>query len=455
MTQAETRTAEGVDDLRRSLEGDAVVPGDVQYDAARICFNAFVDRRPAVIVRCLGRADVATAFDFARTNELEIAVRGGGHNPAGHCVLDGGLVIDLSRMRRVHVDRDVRIARAEAGSTWLDFDTATVAEGLVTPGGVVGSTGVCGLALGGGIGHLTSQHGLTCDNIVGAELVTPDGSVVRANADENPELLWALRGGGGNFGVVTHLEFRLHPLQSVIGGKLTYRGPVGDVLRAFRDIVADGPRDASCQAMLLLEESFEPAVVVFPCVTGSENDHALLGSLRAIPGLVEDGVRRHSFIAQQSLFGTGYGVDRHYWKGHFVRELPNELIDALVRQISALGRPPGDILFESLHGAPKSADAPSGAIGYRHAAFNISATATWRDPALDAQHVAWSRETAATIEPWSWSGGGYANYMQADEPIERVRAMFADGAFDRLQALKRRYDPDNVLRRNQNIPPGK
>jgi FAD/FMN-containing dehydrogenase len=454
MTQAETSIDENVDDLRRSLEGDAVVPGDVQYDAARVCFNAFVDRRPAVIVRCLGRADVATAFDFARANELEVAVRGGGHNPAGHCVLDGGLVIDLSRMRRVRADRDARIARAEGGSTWFDFDTATVTEGLVTPGGVVGSTGVCGLALGGGIGHLTSQHGLTCDNIVGAELVTPDGSFVRANADENPELLWALRGGGGNFGVATHLEFRLHPLQSVIGGRLTYRGPVGDVLRAFRDVVADAPRDASCQAVLVLNESLEPAVVVFPCVTGAENDHPLLEILRAIPGLVEDGVRRHSFVAQQSLFGTGYGVDRHYWKGHFVRELPDQLIDELVRRISALGRPPGDILFESLHGAPKSADAPPGAIGYRHAAFNISATATWRDPALDDQYVAWSRETAAAIEPWSWSGGGYANYMQADEPIERVRAMFADGAFDRLQELKRRYDPDNVLRRNQNIPPG-
>ena len=211
VTQTETSLTESIDELRHSLEGDVVVPGEVQYDAARVCFNAFVDRRPAVIVRCLGRADVATAFGFARANELEVAVRGGGHNPAGHCVLDGGLVIDLSRMRRVHVDRDAQIARAEGGSTWLDFDTATVAEGLLTPGGVVGSTGVAGLALGGGIGHLTSQHGLTCDNIVGAELVTPDGSVVRASADENPELLWGLRGGGGNFGVATHLAFRLHP----------------------------------------------------------------------------------------------------------------------------------------------------------------------------------------------------------------------------------------------------
>lgn len=453
MTQADTAISESVGELRRSLDGDVVLPGDVQYDPARLCFNAFVDRRPAVIVRCLGRDDVATAFDFARVNDLEVAVRGGGHNPAGHCVLDGGLVIDLSRMRRVEVDPEPPVARAGGGSTWLDFDTATVAHGLVTPGGVVGSTGVCGLALGGGIGHLTAQHGLTCDNIVGAELVTPDGSLVRAGPDENPELLWALRGGGGNFGVVTQLELRLHPLQPVIGGRLLYRGAAGDVLRAFRDIVADAPSDASCQAVLVVDESLEPAVVIFPCITGSEDGHPLLDALCAIPGLAEDGVRRHSFVAQQSLFGTGYGVDRHYWKGHFVRELPDELIDELVRRITALGRPPGDVLIESLHGAPKSADAPPGAIGWRHAAFNVSATATWRDPALDDEHVAWSRDTAAAIEPWSWSGGGYANYMQADEPIERVRAMFAEGAFDRLQALKGQYDPDNVLRRNQNVPP--
>jgi FAD/FMN-containing dehydrogenase len=235
-----------LDELQQSLAGSVIDPASPEYDAARRCFNAAIDRRPAVVVRCLGADDVALAFDFARTHSLEVAVRGGGHNPAGHCAVDDGLVIDLSAMRRVEVDPAARTARASGGATWLDFDSATQAAGLVTPGGVVGSTGVCGLTLGGGIGHLTSQHGLTCDNLVGAELVTPDGSVVRASADENADLLWALRGGGGNFGVATWLEFRLHPLERMVGGRLDYRGNgVSDVLRRFRDLVARSPRELS------------------------------------------------------------------------------------------------------------------------------------------------------------------------------------------------------------------
>ena len=206
------------------MAGGVVGPEDAEYDAARRCFNALVDRRPAVIARCVGAGDVAAAFDFARTHELEVAVRGGGHNPAGHCVCDGGLVIDLSLMRSVEVDGDARTALADGGATWLDFDAATQARGLVTPGGVVGSTGVAGLTLGGGIGHLTAQYGLTCDNLVRAELVTPDGTVVQTGPDENAELLWGLRGAGGNFGVATRLEFRLRPLGRVVGGLLTFGG---------------------------------------------------------------------------------------------------------------------------------------------------------------------------------------------------------------------------------------
>lgn len=363
-------------------------------------------------------------------------------------------MIDLSQMRNVEVDAETRIARSEGGATWLDFDSATQAFGLVTPGGVVVSTGVAGLSLGGGIGHLTAQYGLTCDNIVAAEMVTPDGLVIQANADENPDLLWGLRGGGGNFGVVTRLEFRLHALENVLGGRLAYRGDgVRDALRCYRDVVSGSPRDLSCQISLGVDESLVPVLEIFPCYTGSDEEPKELRALRSAPGLIQDEVRRHAFLDQQRVIDTAYGQNHHYWKGHFVREIPDELFDEMLKRIVALGRSPGGIMIESLHGAPKDADAPAGAVGFRHAAFNVSVMAVWQDPALDTEQIAWTREGAAAIEPWSFSGGGYVNYMQADEPIERVRATFGAETFDRLQKLKQKYDPHNVLHRNQNIPP--
>ena len=442
-----------LDEPRDAVAGRVIGPRDHGYDAARVCFNALVDRRPAVIAQCHGPSDIATAFDFARAQELEVAVRGGGHNPAGHCVVDGGLVIDLSRLRAVEVHLDRRIARAGGGSTWLDFDRATQAAGLVTPGGVVGSTGVCGLTMGGGIGHLTAQYGLTCDNLVGAEVVIPDGTIVRADPNENHELLWGLRGAGGNFGVATQLEFSLHSLERVVGGHLVYRGRhVRNVMTRFRDLVAASPRDLSCQAVVSVDESLTPELLVAPCYTGSEVEHEMLGSLRSAPGLAEDAVVEHSFLEQQKVFDSPYGENRHYWKGHFVRELPDELIDDLLERLLAFGRPPVHVLIESLHGAPKEVDPALGPVAYRDAAFNVSAMAVWTDSDEDEQHIAWARGTAAAIEPWSL-GGGYANYMQADEPLDRVRAAFGGDAFERLQALKRRYDPANVLHRNQNIPP--
>lgn len=441
------------DELRDSLMGDVLVEGDREYERARLCFNLLIDRRPAVIARCVDANDVVAALAFGQARGLEIAVRGGGHNPAGHCAVDDGLVIDLSRMRNVRVDPENGIATCQGGATWLDFDTATQAHGLITPGGVVGSTGVTGLTLGGGIGHLTAQYGLTCDNLLVAELVTPAGEVVRASEDQNPELLWGLRGGGGNFGVVTQAEFRLHPLERVVGGRLEYEGEgVAEALRRFRELAADGPRELSIQAQLTTDESLALQLVVVPCYTGEGEDPDALRPLRAMPRLVNDGLRRQGFLEQQRIFDPGYGVDRNYWKGHFVGELPDELIDDLLGRMTVLGRPPGGILIESLHGTPKDVEPASAALGYRDAAFNVSAMASWTDPAHDDQSIAWARATAAAIEPWSVSGG-YANYMQADEPIDRVRAAFGPDSFARLQALKGRYDPVNVLHRNQNIPP--
>jgi FAD/FMN-containing dehydrogenase len=443
---------DGLAELRRSLAGTVIGRADAEYDAARRCYNAMVDRRPAVIARCAGPTDVAAAFDFARANGLEVAVRGGGHNPAGHCVCDDGLVIDLTSMRAVEVDSDARLARAEGGATWLDFDSAAQAFGLAGPGGIVGSTGVAGLTLGGGIGHLTAQHGLSCDNLVRAELVTPDGDIVVAAEDEDAELLWGLRGGGGNFGAATRLEFRLFPLDRVVGGRLTYLGAgVRDAVRRFRDLVAAAPRGLSIQGEVRLDESREPIFTVLPCATGA-GDHDAIATLRATPGLVADDVRAHPFLEQQRIFDPPYGETRHYWKGHFVRELADDLIDELVRLVVEFGQPTAGILLESLHGAPKDVDPTQAAVGYRDAAFNVSAMPGWRDPLLDDVHIAWAREAAAAIEPWSF-GGGYANYMQADEPLERIRGAFGDESFARLQALKSRHDPRNVLRRNQNIPP--
>jgi FAD/FMN-containing dehydrogenase len=444
---------ESLTGLRASLTGDVLAPSDPEYEQARLCFNQLIDRRPAAIARCLSADDVATSLAFGQQHDLEIAVRGGGHNPAGHCAVDDGLVIDLSRMRSVDVDPEARIAVSEGGATWADLDAATQAHGLVTPGGVVGSTGVTGLTLGGGIGHLTAQYGLTCDSLIAAELVTPAGEVVRANGDENPELLWGIRGGGGNFGVATRLKYRLHPLERVIGGRLEYAGDgVRGALRAFRDVDACAGNDLSCQAQLRVDQGLRPELTIAPCYTGTDEEPDEFRALRSAPGLVSDEVRSHGFLEQQRVFDPGYGVDRHYWKNHFVGELPDELLDTLLDRIAALGRPPGAILIESLRGAPKEVDPASAAVGYRGAAFNVSVMATWLDPARDDEQIAWARETAEAIEPWSVSGG-YANYMQADEPLERVRAAFGADSFDRLRALKTRYDPGNVLRRNQNIPP--
>ena len=446
--------SEAVAELRGSFAGAVIVPGDSGYDHLRGSYNALIDRRPAVIARCATRDDVVTALDFARAEELEVAVRGGGHNPAGHCVCDDGLVIDLSLMTRVDVDPDARVARSQGGATWLDFDRATQAFGLVTPGGVVGTTGVTGLTLGGGIGHLTAQLGLTCDGLIGADVVTPAGEAVRAGPDGDEELLWGLRGGGGNFGIATEIELRLHPLERVLGGRLVYVGAgVPEALRRYRDLAAAGPADVSLGALLATEDAVDPVLLIFPCYTGSEPEPSWLRELRAAPGLVQDGVRAHSWIAQQHVINPPYGLERTYWKGHFVREFPDELIDALIERLTALDRPPGQVLIESLAGAPKEVDPATAALGFRGAAFNLSAMGGWFDPSLDGEGIAWTRETAAAMEPWSLSGGGYVNYMQADEPIERVRAAFGAETFERLQALKERYDPENVLRRNQNIPP--
>jgi FAD/FMN-containing dehydrogenase len=435
------------------FSGEVLAEGEPGYDEARTTFNALVDRRPVAVARCRGTADVVAALALAREQGLPVAVRGGGHNVAGHAVGDGSLVVELSGLGAVDVDPGARLARAGGGATWRTFDAATQAHGLAAPGGTFSTTGVGGLTLGGGIGFLIGRHGLTCDNLVGAEIVTVDGSVLEVSEDEHPDLFWAIRGGGGNFGVVTRLDFRLHPVREVVGGVLVWPfAAAAEPLRVFRDVAVDAPDDISTQAVF--GHSTETGALILGvvvCSSGPEDEPEPLRRLRAVPGLQIDEVRRRPYLELQSMFDMPFGL-RHHWKGHFVRELPDALLERLLGAIDPDANR-GSILIEAVHGAATRVPADATPVGFRDAAFNVSALGIWKDASTDEAGVAWARATAALAAPYSLHGGGYLNYMQADEPLERVRAAFGPETFDRLREVKRRYDPGNVLRFNQNVPP--
>ena len=375
---------------------------------------------------------------------------------AGHSVCDDGVVIDLSRIRDVHVDPVERTAEAGGGATWNDFDAACQRHGLATPGGTFGTTGIAGLTLGGGLGHLMGRFGLTLDNLVRAEVVTAGGEILLADEGTNSDLFWALRGGGGNFGVVTRFVYRLHEVRGLAaGGLLTYDfARAGEVLRRAREIV-DGTPDELTSFFLFGRDGAtgERHVAVTVCWTGSSDDaRARLEALQAIPGLINDGVRPMSYLQLQGIFGEIPVGVRHYWKGHFVSELADDLIDFLVQQFATRTTPIGTILMEPVQGyatrVPDEATAFANRYGY-----NVTAVGVWLSPDDDETEIAWSRACAEGISPYSSRGGGYLNYMGRDEPLERVEAAFGAEKFARLRQIKRRYDPDNVFRQNQNIPP--
>jgi FAD/FMN-containing dehydrogenase len=438
----------------RGFSGEILAEGEPGYDEARTTFNALVDRRPVAIARCLTTADVVAALAVAREQGLPVAVRGGGHNVAGHAVGDGSLVVELSGLATVEVDPEARIARAGGGALWRTFDAATQAHGLAAPGGTFSTTGVGGLTLGGGIGFLIGRHGLSCDNLVGAEIVTVDGTVREASQEQHADLFWAIRGGGGNFGVVTRLDFRLQPVSEIVGGALVWPfAAAAEPLRTFRDIALAAPDDFSTQAVLGHSTETGACIVgVIVCSSGPEEEPEPLRRLRSIPGLQVDEVRRRPYLELQSMFDMPFRL-RHHWKGHFVRELPDGLLEGLQEAIDP-AQSRGSILIEAIHGAAARVPAGATPVGFREAAFNVSALGIWNDSSTDEAGVAWARSTAALAAPHSLQGGGYVNYMQGDEPVERVRAAFGAETFDRLREVKRRYDPENVLRFNQNIPPG-
>jgi FAD/FMN-containing dehydrogenase len=457
--------ASAIERLRGSVTGRVILPGDDDFDDARATFNATTDRRPTVIVRPVSTADVVAAARWAAALDLPISVRGGGHSVAGHAIGDDALCVDLREMRQVRVDPAARRAVVQGGALWEDVDRATMPHDLATTGGTFWDTGVGGLTLSGGLGYLMGTAGLTCDNLMRATVVTATGDIVEAGPSGDRELLWALRGGGGNFGVVTEFEFQLHPIGPWQAGRFVVHLDQGvDALEALGRFARDAPDEV---VIFVLGPSVETAPLIGAPSEGPadfiafqlifqgthEAAEAALAAVAAIPG-VHGGFEAQTYEQIQVGGGTlPFGL-RHYWKGHFVRDLDRAAAEAIVTGIRSRPGDPSFVLLEAITGRSRHEPEGGAAFGQRAARWNVSALAIWEDIAKDDEHIAWARGTAEAIAPSSYSGAGYGNYASADETAERVRAGFGPERFARLQAVKRRYDPTNRFRFNLNVPPG-
>jgi len=434
------------------LSGTVIRRGDAGYDQARRVWNGMIDRSPAAIFRCSSTADVVAAVNFAREEGLALAVRGGGHNAAGLALVDDGLVIDLSGMRGIRVDAGKRVAYVQGGALWRDLDAATHAHALATTGGVISSTGVGGLTLGGGLGWLMRQHGLACDNVLAVEIVTADGQVQRASATENPDLFWAVRGGGGNFGVVTNFEFRLHPMRTLYAGMLVFPGPQApQVLRRYREVAENAPDELTVFAALMTSPDGQPITAILPAYNGpTAKAEAAVKPFRDL-GPVADQVQEMPYPALQSMLDDGFPSGLHvYWRSDFLKGLPDEALDTLVDRFNAITSPLSALLIEQFGGAVARVPADETAFAQRDAMFNLAIVSRWTDAATAATHTDWARQTSAAIRPFA-SGGVYVNYL-GEEGADRIKAAYGP-KYEKLVAVKQKYDPNNLFRVNQNIQP--
>lgn len=442
--------------------GEVLRPGVPGYDDARRLWNGTIDRMPAMIVRCRTAAQVASAVHLANDNGLEIAVRGGGHSIPGLSVCEGGLMIDLSPMKRIDVDPERRIARAEPGLLWAEYDAATQAHGLASPGGEVSHTGVAGLTLGGGIGWLSRRHGLACDHLIGAEMVLADGSIVEVDEDSDPELLWGLRGGGGNFGIVTEFRFRLHPVGPLYAGNLIWPAAAApEVLGSYLDATADAPRDLALATAQVVappapfvpaDLHLQPVVVLAAVWTGDPDDGPdTLEAFRALDPAVDTfEVQPYTTIQQWVDDGVPHGR-RYHARSEWLGDLDTDAVGQLDAAAAEMSSPFNQVLVRHLGGAIADVDPDDTAFRFREATHMLTVAAGW-DEGPDEPHVAWSRSTWERLHPWS-AGGSYVNHLAADEGADRVREAYGAKTWDRLVALKRRVDPENRFHLNQNIAP--
>ena len=447
------------DALRAQIAGSVLSPSDPEYENARRIHNGLIDRRPALVARCHGTADVQAAVRFARERGLEIAVRGGGHNVAGNAVCDGGLMIDLSAMRGVHVDPRARRARAQGGATWGDYNRETQLHGLASTGGIVSTTGVGGLTLGGGLGWLMGKHGMAVDSLQAVELVTAAGEVVRASVDEHPDLFWAVRGGGGNFGVATWFEYELYPVGPTVTGGLVAHPFAGarDVLRFYRDFTASLPDELTAFAGVLHapDGSGTKLAAIIVCHAGSlEAGAAAVAPVKRFGSPVMDVIGPMPYTAVNMLFDAGFSRGAlNYWKSNFFAVLGDAAIDTMIERFAATPSPMSGLLLEHFHGAATRVGPTETAFPHRAVGYNFLTVGEWVDASATAANVAWAREAYAAMAP-HFSAGWYGNYLNADEVGEDSAVSAAFGPnWKRLREVKRRYDPDNVFHLNQNIKP--
>jgi FAD/FMN-containing dehydrogenase len=460
MTTLQTRP---IEQLKGGFTGEILRPSDGAYDSARKIWNAMIDKRPAVIARCATTADVVRGVNFARDTGLPLAVRGGGHNIAGNALCDDGLVLDLSQMKAAHVDPARRRVTIEGGATLADLDAATQAHGLATPVGINSTTGIAGLTLGGGFGWLSRKYGMTVDNLESAEVVTAAGEVVRASASEHPDLFWALRGGGGNFGVVTRFEFRLHPVgPDVLSGLIVY--PISEakkVLQQYRDFIAKAPDDLSVWTVLrqapplpfLPKEAHGKGMIALALIYAGDpkQGEPLIAPLRTFGTPLGEHVGVQPYVAWQQAFDPLLTAGaRNYWKSHNFSTLQDGLFDAVVAYVGNLPSPQCEIFFGALGGATTRPAPGSAAYPHRDAQFVMNFHGRWEDPADDKRCISWAREFFDASTPFA-NGGVYVNFLTADEG-DRVRAAYGPN-YDRLAQVKRTYDRDNLFRLNQNIKP--
>jgi FAD/FMN-containing dehydrogenase len=451
-------------DLQR-FRGRFIHPDDADYDAARAVWNGTIDRHPRVIARCSGTADVMAAVRYARDHDLDIAIRGGGHNVAGTAVCDDGIVIDLSTMRAVRVDPVGRRAWVQGGALWGDVDHETQAHGLATTGGIISHTGVAGLTLGGGIGWLMRKHGLAVDNLVAVDVVTADGDLLRASEDEHADLFWALRGGGGNFGVVTAFEFRLHPIgPTVLAGPILWDATdVAEVLRCYRDFVRAAPdevgtvvRFGTAPPLPAIPEHlhWRPVVMVGTCYAGPiEDGERVLRGLRSARSPLLDLVGPTTYVEhQRGIDSTVPHGWHYYWKSTHLPELGDELIDVIAEHAFAGSSPRSYVALFHLGGAVRRVAEGATAFGNRQASHAITLDGVWRPGEDHAERdTAWAKTFFADLAPFR--EGVYVNFLGSDETPDRVREAYGEPVYDRLVDVKTAYDPENVFHHNQNIRP--